>query len=105
MGHFNPGAILAAYSTSETGSLEAYKDMTAVDFTGYGDVFNATDGALKQYGKEWNGNLFYPPLLDDGGLLSLRNAEQSVETPVSIAGIYIVRDAEGRHTHKIAVRK
>jgi len=31
--------------------------------------------------------------------------EQSVETPVSIAGIYIVRDAEGRHTHKIAVRK
>lgn len=29
----------------------------------------------------------------------------SAETPVSIAGIYIVRDAEGRHTHKIAVRK
>ena len=75
MAHFNPGAILAAYSTSETGSLEAYKDMTAVDFTGYGDVFNATNGALKQYGKEWNGNLFYPPLLDDGGLLSLRNAD------------------------------
>ena len=75
MAHFNPGAILAAYSTGETGSLEAYKDMTAVDFTGYGDVFNATNGALKQYGKEWNGNLFYPPLLDDGGLLSLRNAD------------------------------
>jgi len=75
MAHFNPGAILAAYSTGETGSLEAYKDMTAVDFTGYGDVFNATSGALKQYGKEWNGNLFYPPLLDDGGLLSLRNAD------------------------------
>ena len=31
--------------------------------------------------------------------------EQSMETPVSIAGIYIVRDAEGRHTHKSAVRK
>ena len=83
--HFNPWAVFAAYEkltdeqiAANVTAREAYKDMTAIDFTGYND-------ASYPYQKGWNqwsktsqlaqsseqsaeAYAFFPPLLDDGGL-------------------------------------
>ena len=58
---------------------EAYKGMTAIDFTGYNDVFTLTDASkdaasnnrtTQLYQKGWDDSkkYFYQPLLDDDGL-------------------------------------
>ena len=66
--HFNSRAYLAAYSAPK--SIEdknlksAYPNMTAIDFAGHND---------NTYTQGFNGNLFYQPLLDDDGLLSIEN--------------------------------
>ena len=66
--HFNSRAYLAAYSAPK--SIEdknlksAYPNMTAIDFYGHND---------NTYTQGFNGNLFYQPLLDDDGLLSIEN--------------------------------
>lgn len=73
--HFNLWANLAAKSSEALGSRDVYPGMTAIDFSGYNDVFNGTTGALKQYQRGLNNGLFYTPLLDDGGLLAIRNVD------------------------------
>ena len=74
--HFNPDAILAA--KSKDGTREAYPGMTAIDFAGHNDIHDETNGADKPYllGTTENG-LFYPPLLDDDGLTSIMNADET----------------------------
>ena len=62
MVHFNPWAYLAAQSAD--GTTAAYPGMTAIDFKGYQDA---------DYAMGTNGTTFYPPLLDDGGLVGIVN--------------------------------
>ncbi|MBE6259624.1 MAG: hypothetical protein E7107_02195 [Prevotella sp.] len=66
--HFNPKAVLAAYSAPksiEDNDLKAaYPNMTAIDFAGHND---------NTYKLALNNNLFYQPLLDDAGLVSVGN--------------------------------
>ncbi len=77
--HFNPHAYLAAMS--KDGTKEAHPNMTAIDFAdhkfgsydtyktyGLGTV-NGTDDGLP--------DMFYPPLLDDDGLLSIVNIDET----------------------------
>ena len=66
--HFNPAAIFAA--KSKDGNHIAYQGMTAIDFTGgNGDV----EGGYK-LGRQANGH-FFPPLLDDDGLVDFQNID------------------------------
>ena len=66
--HFNPYAVFAQTKKGDA-SLLAYKNMTAIDFTGSnGDVAGG-------YQKGLQGTKFYPPLLDDDGLYRFRNAD------------------------------
>lgn len=71
--HYNPQCIMAAYpkKLSELEPLEhqAYPGMTAVDFAGHSDKV----GGSVAYNKDWSGNFFFQPLLDDDGLLSISN--------------------------------
>lgn len=71
--HFNPWCYLTAYSApksiTDTNLKPAYPNMTAVDFNGHNDA---------QYKVGLNGNYFFQPLLDDGGLLNISN---NGETP------------------------
>ena len=73
--HYNLWANFAAKSSAALGSRDVYPGMTAIDFTGFNDVFNGTTGALKPYQRGLNGDIFYAPLLDDGGLLAIRNVD------------------------------
>ena len=79
--HFNPFAVFAQ-SVKDQPKKYAYKDMTAIDFTGAnGDV----SGGFKLGWQHSSGGtpevannsyeLFYPPLLDDGGLTGFRNID------------------------------
>ena len=64
--HFNPNVYLA--QKSKDGAKEAYPGMTAIDFAGHNNAAYAlgrTDGK------------FYPPLLDDDGLLSISNIDET----------------------------
>ena len=66
--HFNPYAVFAQTKKGDATTV-AYKDMTAIDFTGGN---NDVDGGYKnglQDGK------FYPPLLDDCGLTAFQNID------------------------------
>ena len=65
MAHFNPYAVFAQTKKSDVNTI-AYKDMTAIDFTGYGDA---------AYTKELDGKYFFQPLLDDDGLTDFRNID------------------------------
>jgi len=68
MAHFNPNAIFAQTKNGDA-SVVAYKNMTAIDFTGgNGDVSGG-------YKKGLNGKVFYAPLLDDDGLTAFRNVD------------------------------
>jgi len=65
--HFNPDATLAA--TSSDGKTKAYPNMTAIDFKGHDDYswhIGTNDAGL-----------FYPPLLDDRGLESIINRNET----------------------------
>ena len=66
--HFNPKAVLAAYSAPKSiddkDLKPAYPNMTAIDFAGHND---------NTYKLGLNDNLFYQPLLDDDGLVSVGN--------------------------------
>ena len=66
--HFNLKAYLAAYSApktvTDTDLNPAYPGMTAIDFAGHGD---------QDYVLGLSGNKFYPPLLDDDGLIGVAN--------------------------------
>ena len=68
MAHFNPNAFFAQTKNGDA-SVVAYKNMTAIDFTGgNGDVSGG-------YKKGLNGKVFYAPLLDDDGLIGFRNID------------------------------
>ena len=77
--HFNPHAYLAAMS--KDGTKEAHPNMTAIDFADH--KFGSYD-TYKTYGLGTvNGtavglpDMFYPPLLDDDGLLSIVNIDET----------------------------
>jgi hypothetical protein len=65
--HFNPQVNLAAKSSD--GTKEAYPGMTAIDFAGHNDPAYA----LGTTSAPW----FYPPLLDDDGLQSISNRDET----------------------------
>lgn len=75
MAHFNPNAYLAQYKKGDT-SVRAYPHMTAIDFAGHYDT-HEEGGAAKPYELGWNAGRFYLPLLDDDGLLSIRNCDET----------------------------
>ena len=68
--HFNPYAVFSQTKKNDP-TVIAYKNMTAIDFTGYNDA---------TYSRSWtvpSGSpaRFYPPLLDDDGLTGFRNVD------------------------------
>ena len=64
--HFNPYAVFAA-TQKDNANIIAYKDMTAIDFTGgNGDVAGG-------YKEGWTGDHFFLPLLDDDGITAFEN--------------------------------
>jgi hypothetical protein len=75
--YFNPYAVFAQ-SKKNDATIEAYKGLTAVDFTGSnGDVaggYQRGRTSNAPYGNITNG-AFYPPLLDDCGLTGFVNAD------------------------------
>ncbi len=70
--HFNPSVDLVAYSKPLTPSDKnlnpAYPNMTAIDFAGHGDT---------EYRLGRNGQWFYQPLLDDSGIISVTNRDET----------------------------
>ncbi|MCK8623454.1 hypothetical protein [Prevotella sp. E13-27] len=94
--HFNPAAYLAQQEKLSDEQIEAnekavadnlpekvvtprdaYPNMTAIDFKGH---YDGNDGAYTAYGAYHKGNeggLFYTPLLDDDGLLSIENCDET----------------------------
>ena len=70
--HFNPAVNLAAYSkpkfVGDTDLKTAYPQMTAIDFKGHNDA---------TYKLGLNDNLFYQPLLDDDGIVSIANRDET----------------------------
>ena len=70
--HFNPAVNLVAYSKPKTANdtdlKSAYPNMTAIDFAGHNDT---------EYKLGLNGNFFYQPLLDDDGLQSITNRDET----------------------------
>ena len=68
--HFNPAVNLVAYAHSDDEQEHpAYPNMTAIDFKGHNDT---------EYTKgNDNAKGFYLPLLDDGGLFSIENRDET----------------------------
>ncbi|WP_294744714.1 T9SS type A sorting domain-containing protein [uncultured Prevotella sp.] len=71
--HFNPDAYLA--QKSKDGTKEAHPNMTAIDFAGH----NNTNEVTGTYVLGWDNttNWFYLPLLDDDGLQSIVNCDET----------------------------
>ena len=82
--HFNPHAYLAQKEKLTTAQIEAhatpreaYPRMTAIDFKGHNDTYEA-NGAHKPYELGLNNDgQFYAPLLDDDGLSSIQNCDET----------------------------
>ncbi len=76
LAHFNPVAILASSSNPEAGTpvIEAYPGMTAIDFAGHGDALKGKTSYKLGYNDATH---FYEPLLDDGGLYSIENVDET----------------------------
>ena len=75
MAHFNPHVYLAQKERLTTKQIEdnvtpreAYPNMTAIDFNGHKDL---------GYQLGLNDGKFYTPLLDDDGLLSIQNCDET----------------------------
>ena len=70
--HFNPNFNLVAYSKPKNALDKdlkpAYPNMTAIDFAGHNDT---------EYMLGLNGQRFYQPLLDDDGLQSITNRDET----------------------------
>jgi hypothetical protein len=72
--HFNPDAIFAA--KSKDGAREALPGLTAIDFTGHNEVTDYKRGRNTEAPySHIEGGAYYPPLLDDDGLLSFQNID------------------------------
>ena len=67
--HFNIYCMVPTASTEETGSLSAYPDMTAIDFTGYNDNSFVEDWA--------SDGIFNKKVLDFEGLTGFRSDGQT----------------------------
>lgn len=63
--YYNPDAVFAQSKNGDAAAL-ANKGMTAIDFSGYGDV---------AYAKGNSAGIFYPPLLDNDGLTGFHNVD------------------------------
>ena len=84
MAHFNADAVFAK-SKKDDPAVVAYKNMTAIDFTGHNDVTYAYEKGWSNWSvtsqtpqtTEMSADkyAFYPPLLDDEGLTSFRNID------------------------------
>lgn len=88
--HFNPNAVFAKSKKGDA-TVIAYKDMTAIDFTGYHDysASSFTEGwsdpstsgssywtyLSTQPQKPESTQAFFPPLLDDDGLVGFTNVD------------------------------
>ena len=68
--HFNQYAIFAQSKKGDA-SVKAYKDMTAIDFTGGNGDWTGTGG----FKLGLSGDKFYAPFLDDDGLTGFVNAD------------------------------
>ena len=77
MAHFNSYAVFAQSNNKVKPAYAdtiAYRNMTAIDFTGYNDMYTP-DGAEKAYEKGFQGSKFFPPLLDDEGISEFQNID------------------------------
>ncbi len=84
--HFNPTAYLAQYEKltdeqieAHVSPREAYPNMTAIDFAGHNNA-NEVNGAYALGQAAAAGGipaLYYPPLLDDDGLISIQNCDET----------------------------
>jgi hypothetical protein len=90
--HFNPAAYLA--QNSFDGTKEAYPGMTAIDFNGHQEGH-----ATSAYKLGLIGGTFYSPLLDDDGLTSIRNCDETqnllVYTPAASGDGYVNAQTHG----------
>ena len=77
--HFNPAVNLVAYSkpknANDTDLNPAYPNMTAIDFAGHND--NTWAIGTVASGSPAVADKFYPPLLDDDGLQSITNRDET----------------------------
>ncbi len=77
--HFNPAVNLVAYSKPKTANdtdlNPAYPNMTAIDFAGHSDT-EWTIGRVSS-GSPAGVDKFYRPLLDDDGLQSITNRDET----------------------------
>jgi len=81
--YFNPAAYLAQKSAD--GTKEAYPGMTAIDFADhrYYETYKGYETYKNTYGLGLTAasgsvpQLFYPPLLDDDGLTSIKNCDET----------------------------
>jgi len=103
--HFNPQAYLA--QNSFDGTKEAYPGMTAIDFADhrYNEKYATYETYYKTYGLGLTvasgsvPQMFYPPLLDDDGLTSIRNCDETqnllVYTPAASGDGYVNSQTHG----------
>ena len=80
--HFNPKAYLAQMKLKakpEYADTLAYPNMTAIDFAGHHDTTwgMGTVAVSVSSGFPAGTPVFYPPLLDDDGLISIRNCDET----------------------------
>ena len=88
--HFNPYAVFAK-TKKDNPSVIAYKDMTAIDFSGHDDRGYEHKEGLQ-------GTTFYPPLLDDDGIIGFQNVDL---TRNLLAYTYTATDAATKTTNTV----
>lgn len=71
---FNPYAVFAKHKNGDE-NTSVHDGMTAIDFTGYNDVFDGSDGKAKAYvnGIDEKGNFFAPLLDAETALTNFKN--------------------------------
>ena len=72
--HFNPYAVFAQSKKDDATTL-AYKNMTAIDFTGTNETGHAKGAVTTGVYADITGGAFFPPLLDDGGVHEFNNID------------------------------
>ena len=79
--HFNPSVNLVAYSkpqsNNDTKLKAAYPNMTAIDFAGHNDTQWTLGRGASGSSAGTGADLFYLPLLDDSGLNSITNRDET----------------------------
>ena len=70
--HYNKDAVFAATKKGDA-TVEAYKDMTAIDFSGENDYLDANYQQGLVSATDTKEAAFYPPLLDDEGITGFNN--------------------------------